>query len=607
MRRLGFVITALAACLLWTVPSLPAGAAAESDQARLHRYAAATWASFAAMVDTPSGLPTDQLHADGSTDVQTSTTNIGAYLWSAVAAERLGVIGHAELLSRLSATIGTLEHMERHEPDGQFYNWYDHRDGSKLTTWPPTGKPLDPILSSVDNAWLATGLRIVRNAVPELAARAGALYDSMDFGFYYVPDQNRILFNYSPANGNGPCCYDTVVSESRIADYIGIAKGDLPRKEYYGRWRSFPAGCDYSWQETRPSGFTRTYDGVDVYDGSYPYRSTRLTPSWGGSMFEALMPALFVPEEQWAPGSWRRNHPLTVDAQIDHGLRVARYGAWGFSPSNTPEGGYGAYGVDAAGMDPNGMPSNEDATLVDHGYPGCPGRPPVADPPPSAYTNGVVTPHAAFLALRYRPSQTMTDLARLEAVPGMYGRWGFRDSVNMTTLHPSDGYLSLDQGMIMAALGNALGDDVIRDSFATAGFRSRIRPVIGVEEFNVRPRGCTITGTSRADVLIGTPGDDVICALGGDDVVRGRGGDDVIFGDAGNDRLDGGTGDDTVYGDDGSDLLTGRRGADVLAGGPGADRLIGGSGADHLDGQGGGDACLGDSADDAPADCSTAP
>ena len=53
------------------------------------------------MVDTSSGLPTDQLHADGSTDVQTSTTNIGAYMWSAVAAERLGIIGHDELVTRL--------------------------------------------------------------------------------------------------------------------------------------------------------------------------------------------------------------------------------------------------------------------------------------------------------------------------------------------------------------------------------------------------------------------------------------------------------------------------------------------------------------------------
>ena len=367
-------------------------------------------------------------------------------MWSAVAAERLGIIGHAELVSRLERTLTTLEDMERHE-SGQYFNWYDHRTGEKLTTWPPSGEPLTPILSSVDNGWLATGLQIVRNSVPELAGRAGALYDSMDFSFYYVPARNQILFHYAPDTGAAPCCYDTVVSESRIADYIGTAKGELPGKAYYGRWRTFPDSCEYSLsQETRPSGFNRTYDGVEVYEGSYPYWSTRLVPSWGGSMFEALMPALFVPEERWGPGSWRQNHPLTVDAQIDHGLNVAGYGVWGFSPSNIPEGGYTVYGVDAIGMDRNGNPSNEDHTLVDRGFPGCPDRPTLPDPPQSAYTNGVVTPHAAFLALRYRPRETMTNLARLEAIPGMFGKWGFADAVNVDTELVSPAYLSLDQG-----------------------------------------------------------------------------------------------------------------------------------------------------------------
>jgi hypothetical protein len=605
------LIALAATTLVLGVVAGPAPATAQaSDRARLMRYAEATWASFVAMVDTPSGLPTDQLHADGTTDVQTSTTNIGAYLWSAVAAQRLGIIGRAELVSRLSTTVGTLEHMETYQDTGQFYNWYDHRDGSKLTTWPPNpGDPgFHPILSSVDNAWLATGLRIVANTMagtaPELASRAGAIYDAMDFGFYYVPAQNRVLFHFRPDDpAASPCCYDTVVSESRIVDYIGISKGELPRKEYYGRWRSFPDTCDYSWQETRPAGFTRLYDGVPVYDGSYPYGSTRLTPSWGGSMFEALMPSLFVPEETWGAGSWRENHPYTVDAQIDHGLNVAQYGVWGFSPSNTPEGGYGAYGVDAAGMDPNGMASNEDGTLVDHGFAGCPGRDPQPDPPASAYTNGVVTPHAAFLALRYRPAAAMTDLSRLEAMPGVYGTYGFADSVNVGTGHPSQGYLSLDQGMVMASIANALDDDVLRDAFVTPAMERTLRPVLGVEEFNIQPRGCTVTGTDGPDRLVGTVGPDVICGLGGDDRIEGLGGDDVLYGDDGADRVIGGPGEDTMYGDDGTDRLDGGDGDDVMNGGPGADRVSGDLGADHAEGGGGGDRCITDLADDVSGDC----
>jgi hypothetical protein len=320
-------------------------------------------------------------------------------------------------------------------------------------------------------------------------------------------------------------------------------------------------------------------------------------------MFEALMPALFVPEETWAPGSWRENHPLTVDAQIDHGLRAAGYGAWGFSPSNIPEGGYAAYGVDAIGMDPGGNPSNEDRTLVDHGFAGCPNRDAVPDPPPAAYTNGVVTPHAAFLALRYRPREAMADLAVLERIPGVFGKWGFADSVNMRTHTPSPAYLSLDQGMIMAAIGNALGGDVLRHAFATTQLRRAIRPVVGVEEFNVEPRGCTISGTAGNDVLTGTAGDDVICGLGGADTISGGGGNDTLYGDDGGDRLDGGVGDDTLYGDAGADRLSGGDGEDVLAAGPDDDRLDGGTGADHAEGGGGRDRCVTDAADDTPGDC----
>jgi len=365
------------ACVAGTATA-PAAAAA-GDERTLHRYAAGTWASFEAMTDPSTGLPTDLLHGDGTRDIQTSTTNIGAYMWSAVAAERIGLIGRRELLARMDRTVSTIEAMETYADTGQFYNWYDHRSGEKMTT-DNAGEPRVPILSSVDNAWLAVGLKIVGRRVPQLRARTRAVYDAMDFGFYYRPEVNRILFHYAPDTGEAPCCYDTIVSESRIAYYVGVAKGDLPSKVFYGQWRTFPDTCQYSFQETRPEGFTRTYEGQVVYEGSYPIATGRLVPSWGGSMFEALMPPLFVPEDEWGPGSWRVNHPNTVDAQIDHGLNVAGYGVWGFSPSADTEDGYGIFGVDAVGMDPNGNASNlEPRALVDRGFTGCPNRPALPD------------------------------------------------------------------------------------------------------------------------------------------------------------------------------------------------------------------------------------
>jgi hypothetical protein len=487
MRR--GVLAAAALCGLLTV-ALPASAVAApvGPRAELREYAERTWASMVAMTDERSGLPADILQADGTRSVQTSTTNIGAYMWSAVAAHETGIISRGELVRRIRRTLKSLESMERYGDTGQYYNWYDHRTGEKLTSWPPSGGPLTPVLSSVDNGWLAVGLQVVRNAVKPLAARAGALYDAMNWGFYYRPEANRVLFHYAPDTGAAPCCYDTVVSESRIVDYLGIARGQLPQKAYYGRWRTFPDTCDWSWQEARPVGVTRTYFGVDVFEGAYRYAGTQVVPSWGGGMFEALMPALFVPEEEWAPESWGENHPLFVRAQIHHGLNEAGYGYWGFSPANVPEGGYREYGVDAIGMNPDGYPSNNDNTFVDPGYdhPSCL-EPPTPPPPPSAYTNGVVTPHAAFLALRFAPGQTLDNLRRLASdFPGLYGKWGFRDTVNVDTGRVSDSYLSLDQGMIMAALGNALGDDVLRRAFADRSLRDAVRPVIGVEEFGTR-------------------------------------------------------------------------------------------------------------------------
>ena len=254
------------------VAALAMAQPAAAGDRTLERYAEGTWRSFEAMTDAGSGLPSDILQSDGTRSVQTSTTNIGAYMWSAVVAEKLDIIRRSELVARMRRTVDTLEDLERHAPSGQFYNWYDHRTGEKLTTWPPSGEPLTPILSSVDNGWLAVGLKIVAERIPELSRRASALYDSMNFGFYYRPDVNRMLFHYVP---------DTWRSE-RAATTRSSARAGSPPTSASPRARCpsactsgssarSPTRCDWSWTETRPVGFTRTYFGTTVYDGSLPY------------------------------------------------------------------------------------------------------------------------------------------------------------------------------------------------------------------------------------------------------------------------------------------------------------------------------------------------
>ena len=69
-------------------------------------------------------------------------------------------------------------------------------------------------------------------------------------------------------------------------------------------------------------------------------------PSWGGSMFEALMPTLVVDERRHAPESLGRNDVVHAALQRRHALEKLGYPVWGMSPSATPAGdGYGEFGV----------------------------------------------------------------------------------------------------------------------------------------------------------------------------------------------------------------------------------------------------------------------
>jgi hypothetical protein len=196
-------------------------------------------------------------------------------------------------------------------------------------------------------------------------------------------------------------------------------------------------------------------------------------------MFEALMVPLFVPEEQWAPGSWAVNHPLYARLQIDQGLVVRHYGFWGFSPSWTPEGGYQTYGVPELGTSTEGYRSFEVLS----------GSKPNRGKEAGSIFEGVVTPHASFLALRYTPRESLANLRALQkAFPIFTENQGFHDSVNIATGAVSPCVLSLDQGMIMVAIANTLADDAMRRAFADGPFEATIRPIIAIEQFTAKDR-----------------------------------------------------------------------------------------------------------------------
>nr|WP_218008169.1 glucoamylase family protein [Herbidospora sakaeratensis] len=474
----------------------------------LTTYAKDTWKSMAAMVDPATGLPADKIEGtlDPATRAKvTSPTNIATYLWSTVAARDTGIISARDAEKRVRQVLQNVQKLERHEPTGQFFNWYDPHTLALVTTWPDSGDPVAAFASSVDNGWLGAALLMIRSAVPSVARDADRLVRSMDFSSYYDPQgaaaQGTGLLRggfwpvkpegcsvESDYNDSGTTVYSTchhygAMTETRITSYVGIALNQIPKAHYFGMLRTHPNDdCDFGWAEQRAEGSWQTFEGVRVFEGTYGYKGMRLVPTWGGSMFEALMVPQLVPEDVWGAKSWGRNHPVYVKAQKAHGLDDAKYGYWGFSPSNNPAGGYREYGVDALGMDTDGYTSDQERTSVDYGYGDC--RP--AKPEPTTYGDGVVTPHASFLALRYAEKDALTNLAKIKKDFDAYGPGGFYDAVAVKSKTVAKQYLALDQGMIMIALGNRLTRDKLRGYFASRDVERALKPVLSQESWEVR-------------------------------------------------------------------------------------------------------------------------
>src|SRR6185503_20410163 len=65
----------------------------------------------------------------------------------------------------------------------------------------------------------------------DLAGRAIALFEGMNFGFLYDPQRQLFTIGYRLADHEGPgrrdpSYYDLLASEARLASFLAIAKGD---------------------------------------------------------------------------------------------------------------------------------------------------------------------------------------------------------------------------------------------------------------------------------------------------------------------------------------------------------------------------------------------
>ena len=370
-----------AAGLMWLLSPLAAWALSlpaarektipAADERYLCAAAADTWRYFAENCTAEENfLPPDNVQTQPPRGAahSVSPTNLGLAMTAAVAACDLGLIGADEASAFIGRLTDTAERMERCR--GHFYNWYDTRTLAVLQP---------PFISTVDSGNLCAALLTAAAFSEEkkemtLAARLRSLAGEMDFSFLY--DEKRALF---------AICYDTLrermaggwydlmASEAMLTSYLCVARGEAPRRH----WRALGRAC------LRLDG----YSGLG---------------SWSGTMFEYLMPALFLPLEQG--GMLYESSRFCLYAQKRR-MGVGR--PWGISESAFfALDAAGRYRYKAHGVGALALRRGMDAETV-------------------------VSPYSSFLALILDGHGAAENLRRLER-RGMRGPWGFYEALDLT-------------------------------------------------------------------------------------------------------------------------------------------------------------------------------
>ena len=420
------------------------------DTGFLWRLALDSWRGLVAMTDRASGLPIDHLRFrdpsvalhDATIGDYTNITSIGLQLVAVTAAHLAGLVAEPQAVTMLEQTLTTLERLETFA--GFFYNYYDTTSLERSSHY----------ISFVDSAWLTAGLIVVRNAFPVLAVRCTRLITQSNYRLFLDPLYD-VMFQGYHVNLATPAAYHygLLYTEARLGSLLAIGKGDVPADHWFKLYRTLPNTLEYAWQSQPPiNRISKHARDQPYFGGYYEWRGLQFVPSWGGSMFEALMPSLVLDELRYAPASLGLNNRRHAVIQRRYALEELGYPVWGLSPSASPAtGAYGEYGAKPLGA--------------------------------RGYGAGAVTPHAAALALSVMSEAATADLRQLAQRYPMYGDFGFYDSVDPVSGRVAYQYLYLGQAMLFIAAVNHLSNRAVNQLFDADPIIQRIVPLLRVEHF----------------------------------------------------------------------------------------------------------------------------
>lgn len=290
---------------------------------------------------------------------------------------------------------------------------------------PQIRQHLDGEVTDVQRAWLTDLLRVTAEGcgrarerlavIDGLAVHAGELA-RMEYDFLFDKTRHLLTIGYNvPERRVDSSCYDLLASEARLASFVAIAQGELPKESWFALGRLLTSA------------------------GGEP-----VLLSWSGSMFEYLMPMLVMPT--YDNTLLDQTCKAAVARQIEYGRQ--RGVPWGMSESayNTVDAQlnyqYRAFGVPGLGLK-RGLA--EDL---------------------------VIAPYATVLALMVAPEAACRNLQRM-AAEGFMGKYGFFEAVDYTPARqrrgqarvPVRAFMAHHQGMSLLALAYQVLDRPMQRRF----------------------------------------------------------------------------------------------------------------------------------------------
>jgi len=255
-----------------------------------------------------------------------------------------------------------------------------------------------------------TAVAALESRCHRLMEQAEELAASVDFRMLYNSERDLFAIGYNLTNSRiDNAHYDLLASEACLTSYLAIARGDVPRKHWFRLGRPL----------------TRTGGSLALL-------------SWGGTMFEYLMPRLFL--KPMRDTLLYESQSAAVAAQIEYARRCRT--PWGISESafNAVDGHW-IYQYQAFGAPLLGLKRGLTQDLV-------------------------VAPYATGLAVMVAPRLSVRNYERLCA-EGAGGRYGLFEAIDYTTERLPQNrssaivkcFMAHHQGMTLLGITNCLLGD----------------------------------------------------------------------------------------------------------------------------------------------------